>query len=89
MSQPLPNSQTIEKLEAVLSLVRAEALRAMRKHPPMATPHHGYAVIQEEVDELWDLVKSDDGRELSALEEATQIAAVAVRYIVDMQAEEK
>lgn len=68
----------------ILDDVAAEVDRAIEKHPSMMSTHHGYAVIQEEVDELWDLIKRDRGRFERAREEALQIAATAVRYILDL-----
>ncbi len=50
----------------------------------MHSPHEGYAVIREELDELWDEIKRDRGRELPAMEEAVQIAAMGVRYVLDL-----
>lgn len=43
-----------------------------------------YAVIAEELDELWDEVKADRGREFSGLEEAIQVSAMGLRYVLDM-----
>lgn len=61
-----------------------EVLKAVGKHAPMHSPHEGWAVIQEELDELWDEVKADRGRMLSARKEAIQVAATAIRYLVDL-----
>ena len=72
------------ELDQALEAVRAEVLRAIHQHAAMSTPHHGYAVIQEEVDELWDEVKADEGRSLRARAEAVQIAAMGVRYLIDI-----
>jgi len=71
-------------VDNVLALVRAEIERAVKKHGPMHSPHEGYAVIKEEVDELWDDVKRDLGRTDGALTEAMQIAAMGVRYVCDL-----
>ena len=61
-----------------------ELSRACAKFGPMAGPHEGWAVIREEVDELWDDVKANRGRGPEARKEALQIAAMALRYIVDV-----
>ncbi len=71
-------------VDNVLALVRNEIERAVKKHGPMHSPHEGYAVIKEEVDELWDDVKMDLGRTDGALTEAIQIAAMGVRYVCDI-----
>ena len=77
--------QRMAAVDEVLREVRAEIARAIAKHPPMNSPHEGYAVILEELDELWIEVKANNGRELSALEEAVQIAAMGVRYVTDLR----
>ena len=50
---------------------------------PFNSTHEGYAVLREEVDELWDCVKSNVGRDVMR-REAIQIAAMAVRFIEDL-----
>lgn len=79
------DTKKIEILDKCLADLRAEVLRAMEKHPPMHSPHEGYAVIQEEVDELWDRVKIDKGRDYDARVEALQIAAMGLRYVIDLR----
>jgi hypothetical protein len=71
-------------LDAVLNAVRVELEKAMRKHGPMRSPHEGYAVIQEEVDELWDRVKRDEGCTPGSVHEAIQVAAMGLRYVLDV-----
>jgi len=80
-----PFDERMAAIDGVLAEVRAEIARAVAKHPPMNSPHEGYAVILEELDELWIEVKANNGRELSALEEAVQIAAMGVRYVTDLR----
>jgi len=41
-------------------------------------------VILEELDELWDEIKSNRGRMPAAMAEARQVAAMALRYLVDL-----
>lgn len=57
--------------------------RALQKHPRMhASLHESYAVLLEEVDELWDAVRGDDeDQHIEA--EALQVAVSAVRLIVE------
>ena len=50
----------------------------------MNGPHEGYAVILEELDELWDEVKANRGTGGQAAREALQVAAMALRYILDV-----
>lgn len=59
-----------------------EFTAATEKYQPFNSPHEGFAVLKEEVDELWDLVKQDATRaELAA--EAKQVAAMALRFLTD------
>ena len=76
-----------DKQAAVTALTNEiidEVKLAMIKHAPMHSPHEGISVLKEEVDELWDHVKADTGRTPPARLEAKQIAAMAIRYIVDL-----
>ncbi len=68
----------------IVQEVARELQRAELKHPPMHSPHEGYAVIREEVDELWDHVKVDTGRTPDARHEAIQIAAMGARYALNL-----
>jgi hypothetical protein len=53
---------TAENYNHKAALVTHEVLsayiRARQKHAPMHGPHEGYAIILEELDELWSEVKS-------------------------------
>lgn len=62
-----------------------ELRMAMAKFPPFNSAHEGYAILLEEVDELWDEVKNnkhDDGARQR--KEAIQVAAMAVRFVLDI-----
>lgn len=69
---------------AVLSLGReaAEELhRANAKHGALfASPHEGYSVILEELDELWEHIKENTSRTDEARAEAIQVAAMALKF---------
>jgi hypothetical protein len=61
----------------------ADELRAaMVKFPPFNSALEGYAVILEELDEMWQEVKH--GTPTRAREEAVQVAAMALRFLVDI-----
>lgn len=64
--------------------VLAELGHARRKFPDMHSPHEGLAVIHEEFLELQRLVYSEEGRSNAARAEATQLAAMAIRYVSDI-----
>jgi len=66
--------------------IQAELESACGKFPTFNSNHEGYAVLLEEVDELWDLIKSS--KEIVAnnrmKNECIQIAAMAIRFIKDL-----
>lgn len=66
--------------QAALEEVRIELIKARMKFQPMRGPHEGYAVIKEEVDELWDDIKANR----SGKQEATQVAAMAIAYMIEI-----
>ena len=71
-----------------LELVARELTRAQQKWPPFNTNHEGHSIIEEEFDELWDEIKANrpdyHGYFDSAMQkEATQLAAMALRFLVD------
>jgi nucleoside 2-deoxyribosyltransferase len=70
--------------DSVVAHVLNEFSRAEAKHKPMNSPHEGYSVILEELDELWAHVKADTGRTPEALKEAVQVAAMGIRYVRDL-----
>jgi hypothetical protein len=71
------------------TMVRLELEKAIKKFPqPLKSPHEGYAVILEELDELWEHVKRDTARGRPALDEAVQIAAMAFRYAYELCADD-
>ncbi|NPV72140.1 MAG: hypothetical protein HPY55_16155 [Firmicutes bacterium] len=70
----------------VLGMIAAEYKAAVASHPPMASAHEGYAVLLEELDELWAEIKQPEGRRnpWAMMREAVQVAAMAVRFIEDV-----
>ena len=70
-------------MDQIIKEVIAEYQRASDKFPPFHSAHEGYAVIQEEVDELWDCIKGNLAPNLTR-DEAVQVAAMALRFIVDV-----
>lgn len=78
-------------IHEVLAAVRAEVERASQMWPPFNSAHEGFAVLHEEVDELWDHVKvNQKRRDLAAMrKEAIQAAAMAVRFALEVCDEER
>jgi hypothetical protein len=63
-----------------------ELSRAISNYPSMLSPHEGWAIIHEELEELWELVRKQQAHhDLSAMrKEACQIAAMGIRFMVDL-----
>lgn len=73
-------------VDAILEDVAEELNRATRKFARFNGAHEGYAVILEELDELWELVKAKPTfeRDQAMRAEAVQVAAMAVRFLRDV-----
>lgn len=74
------------ELHAVLGAVKTELDTACTAWPAMNSAHEGYGVLLEEVDELWEHVKTKQkNRDLDAMrKEAIQVAAMAVRFAIEV-----
>jgi len=68
-------------LSALIPLITGEMDAASKKYGPFHNSHEHYAVLQEEVDEWWDAVKGNMAD--CCQYELLQIAAVALRYILE------
>lgn len=68
------------------NLVLEEYFKATKRFGSFKSAHEGYAVLLEEVDELWEEVKKKKGKRKTKkmLEEAIQIAAMAIRFAHDI-----
>ena len=62
--------------------IEIELKRALKKHRTMASSHEGYAILLEEVDELWDEIKSQNHNCWAIRKEAIQVAAMALEIAV-------
>lgn len=71
---------------ALLREISAELTKARVSHPGFHSAHEGYAVLFEELDELWDEVRNDKerGAKRRMRSECIQIAAMAIRFIEDV-----
>lgn len=68
-------------------LVQRELRLAREKFPAFNSHHEGFAVLKEEVDELWDAVKMNHKalkRDTQIRQEAIQVAAMALRFLYDL-----
>jgi hypothetical protein len=78
-----------------LSKETSEAIRIelesipLKYRKPFNSTHEGYAVLKEEVDELWDEIKHGEKRnaethKYNIKKEAIQVAAMACRIIQEL-----
>jgi hypothetical protein len=70
--------------EPLALAARDELIRACRRFGPMHSPREAIAVIEEEFLELREHVYGNTGRSPAAMVEAIQLAAMALRYALDL-----
>ena len=82
------NKISLSHLEDVVSRVVDEYISATDKFDKFVSPHEGLAIIEEEFLELREAIfwphKKHTG---NAREEATQLAAMALRFLMDVDDE--
>ncbi len=86
-------------VDLVLADVEIEIVRAKTLHgaTPFHSAHEGFAVLDEERDELWDEIKTNPKAYATAMDpfgtkawrnrmrkEAIQLAAMAVRFVAEV-----
>ena len=72
-------------INQAIQLIHEEALDAIKQFPAFNSGHEGKAVIEEELDELWEEVKKKAlGTSPKMLDEAIQVGAMAARFIADI-----
>jgi len=71
--------------EKVVTAILAELKWANQVNDNFTSPHHGYAIILEELDELWDEVKKKHPDIRNMRSEAVQVAAMAMKFIMSME----
>ncbi len=76
-----------EDYEKTISEVLKEVIRAKTLFPvDFHNQHEGYAVIREEIDELWDEVKKNQRNYdiANQRKEAIQCAAMCIRFATEL-----
>ena len=68
-------------INKMLQEIKQELLAANEKFPDLNSPHEGYAVILEELDEMWDNIQECQQRGYSIYAEARQVAAMALKMM--------
>lgn len=76
----------IQNMEIALGEIANELERAIGLHGPMNSLHEAYAVILEELDEVWDHVKLKQSlRDMKEVrKELIQTAAMCVKTIIQI-----
>ncbi len=79
------------KKEYAIKLVEQEIEKATIKFIPFASMHEGYAIIKEELDELWEDIKkegplysNDDACTEHLRKEAVQVVTMSLRFLIDL-----
>lgn len=71
------------RIDEALKQIEQEYLRASDLYPELHSNHEAYAVIKEEVDELWDEIKKEKGTKgnVKIRKELIQVCAMGLRYL--------
>ena len=74
-------------IEEILIEIHREYETARSKFRPFKSTHEAYAILLEEVDELWEAIKNNQSN-YRVKEEAIQIAAMALGIVHEFPDEE-
>jgi hypothetical protein len=84
---PLEKEKDFTQRALIIADILKEHERAVNLHPPFNSRHEGYAILLEELDELWDIIKINHAKKPECRDdmkkEAIQVAAMAIRFIED------
>ena len=85
------NEEELKQFWSIMADVKDEVSRAKSKYPKFNSLHEGYAILLEEIEELWDHTKvkqaNRNGAEIEI--ELMQVIAMAVRCMLDLGPEYK
>lgn len=84
MATKEPETLSEFRRDAILKMIADEFDRAIARFPSFNSGHEGKAVIEEELDELWEEIKGNSPSGADATAEAIQVAAMAMRYVYDL-----
>lgn len=69
-------------IEQAAKLAKEEAFRAVARFKPFNSSHEGWAVLYEEVCEMWKAIMENDLE--AARAEAIQVTAMGLRFIAEV-----
>jgi hypothetical protein len=72
------------KRQTAIKLIEDELERAQKEFPAFHSGHEGYAVLKEELEELWEEIKAGRESKHEGISEAVQTAAMALRFLIDL-----
>lgn len=86
---PIVENEELIRISVIGSAIMNETMRATRIHGSFHSAHEGYAVIKEELDELWDEIRKlksfdDHSNDIALYREVIQIGAMALRFAYDI-----
>ena len=87
IEEPESKSTNITEIEQISALIQLEFVDASQNFGKFNSTHEGYAVIKEELDEMWDEIKANNSEK--ACDEAIQVGAMALRFIFDCMPEDE
>lgn len=70
-----------DKNDIIFSII-TELDRANKLYEPFNSPHEGYAIMLEEMDELFEEIKRKQPDKTRMREEAIQVGAMAIKFIL-------
>ena len=68
-------------MEKILKDIMEKVEKINGKHPTYNSPHEAYAILLEEVDEVWDEVKIKDQNYTRMYNEVSDVACVCIRFM--------
>jgi len=74
-------SKMPDKYDIINSII-TELDRANKLYEPFNSPHEGYAIMLEEMDELFEEIKRKQPDKIRMREEAIQVGAMAIKFIL-------
>lgn len=85
IAEDIDSSHLTHQDMAVVQEIINEFVRAQRFHD-FNSEHEGYAVLKEEVDELWDAIKNNKHSSTEdRVAEAIQVAAMGMKYVTSLR----